>query len=80
MQRAARHPPGQEGIIPLRRRGAPVSHYGLGELGGWVGEEAQGWQSVEALNHFAHGQRSCLSIFANLPVSTGSECNPKRSL
>ncbi len=25
-------------------------------------------------------QRSCLCIFANLPVSTGNECDPKRSL
>jgi len=71
LQRVAGHPLGhgdhripwadeaqvQEGIIPQRRRGAPVSHCGLGELGGWVGEEAQGWQSVEALNHSAYGRR-----------------------
>ena len=71
LKRAARHPLGhgdhcipradeaqvQEGIIPQHCRGAPVSHWGLGELGGWVGEEAQGWEAVEALNHSAHGRR-----------------------
>ena len=71
LHRAARHPLGhgdhriprtneaqvQEGIIPQRRSGAPVPHCGLGELGGWVSEEAQGWELVEALDHSAHGRR-----------------------